>query len=138
MTPLAAEQPRLDAPARCRIARLLFNGKSLDQHRPVRKIPATRGAVLNAGVIRQRDESLRIRAVRPTRRVDRIRNQPRLHPVIPRGCEQPGFAEARWELGRRTLLRGSHQPIKASAVVGNEQLALLIDREGRDLEFGVG
>src|SRR5205814_8686504 len=108
---LTREKPSLNALARSWIACLPFERKRLHQDRAIRQVP-------HRAVVRQRHESLRLRAVHPGRRVYRIRNQGRLNLVIFRGNEEPCLTQPRWEFWGMTLAGSSDQAVNSTAVIG--------------------
>src|SRR5688572_7472864 len=69
LTLLTGEKAGLDPPARRWIARFAFQRQGLDEDRAIRGIRTAGSCVIHAGLARQRDEALDVRAVRPTGRV---------------------------------------------------------------------
>src|SRR3989454_10259009 len=138
LTVLTSEKPGLDPLARRWIARLAFQRQGLDQHSAIRGIRTAGRRVIHAGFARQRDEALDVRTVRPTGRIHRIRNQARLHLMSFRGYKEPGLTQTDWEFRRGALRSGPDQPVKTAGVIGNQQVAMMIHRKGRDLKFGLG
>src|SRR5262245_20597363 len=52
--------------------------------------------------------------------------------------EQPCLAQAPGEFRRRILADSSDQPEKSASMIGDEQLAAMIDSKGGDLQLGIG
>src|SRR5881394_480830 len=135
---LTGEYAGLDPLARRWIARLAFERQRLNQHSAIRGVRTAGTRVVHAGLARQRDEALDVRAVGPTRSIHRVRNQTRVHLMSFRGNKESRLTETSWEFGRGALRRGPHQLVNAAGVVGNQEAPLMIHRKGRDLQSGSG